>query len=99
MPNEQFAVLYRWSVDPGSEDEFRERWRAATIELRDRFGALGSCLARDAGGHFVAFARWPSEAKRDRALAQRAPATPTAGVLLLEQTRLWVEEDLLQGGA
>ena len=90
-----FAVIYRWRIDPVYEDEFRRRWREATIELRDHYGALGSCLSRDAEGRFVAFARWPSEAHRDAAFAKRTPADPSPGVLEIEQTKLWVEDDLL----
>jgi heme-degrading monooxygenase HmoA len=95
MSQRPFAVLYRWRIDPAHEDAFRQRWRAATIELRDQFGALGSCLTRDAGGNFVAFARWPTEEHRDKAFAARTPADPAPGVLEFEQTKLWVEDDLL----
>ncbi len=95
MSQKPFAMLYRWKIDPAHEDEFREGWRAATIELRDHFGALGSCLSRDAEGNFVAFARWPTEEHRERAFAERTPADPAPGVLEFEQTKLWVEDDLL----
>lgn len=95
MEQRPFAVLYRWTIDAAHEDEFRKRWRAATIELRDVHGALGSCLSRDSDGNFIAFARWPSEAHRDLAFANRPPAEPSPGVLHFEQTKLWVEEDLL----
>jgi len=90
-----YAVLYRWTVDPACEEEFRRRWREATIELRDGFGALGSCLSRDAEGAFVAFARWPGEEHRDRAFAERGPVEPWSGILTFEMTKLWVEDDLL----
>lgn len=90
-----FAVIYRWRVDPDHQEAFRERWRAVMVELREQFGALGSCLSRDASGDFIAFARWPSEEHRDRTFARRSAADPLPGVLEFEQTRLWVEEDLL----
>ncbi|WP_158703037.1 hypothetical protein [Allosphingosinicella vermicomposti] len=95
MSQQPFAVLYRWKIDPAHEDEFRRGWRTATIELRDNFGALGSCLSRDAAGSFFAFARWPSEEHREMALSSRIPADPAPGVLEFEQTKLWVEDDFL----
>jgi hypothetical protein len=91
----QFAVLYRWRIDPAHEDQFRRRWLEATMELRERFGALGSCLSRDAEGNFVAFARWPSEEQRDCAVADRPNPDRLPGVVAFEQTNLWVEDDLL----
>ena len=90
-----FAVLYRWEIEPAHEREFIDRWKAATTQLRQEFGALGSCLTRNAEGAFVAFARWPSEEHRDRAFADRRAAPPSPGIVTFEQTKLWVEEDLL----
>ena len=90
-----FACLYRWSVDPAHEQEFRERWREATLRLAAQHGALGSCLTRDSEGRFVAFARWPSEAARSAAFAASKPAEPWPGILAFDETKLWVEDDLL----
>ena len=95
MPPKPFAVLYRWKIDAAQEVVFSECWRTATLRLRDEYGALGSCLSRDAEGDFVAFARWPSEEQRERAFASNTPADALPGVLQFEQTKLWVEEDLL----
>ena len=92
-----FAVLYRWTVDPAHEAYFRERWRAGTRLLRETHGALGSCLTRAENGDFLAFARWPSEAARERAFAERGPREPWPGILTFEETKLTVEEDLLLG--
>ena len=92
-----FAVLYRWEIKPEHEREFIDRWKASTIRLRREFGALGSCLTRDAEGVFVAFARWPSEEHRDRAFADRRSAPPSLGIVTFERTKLWVEDDLLLG--
>lgn len=90
-----FAVLYRWTVDPEFEEDFRDRWRDATLLLRREHGALGSCLTRDADGNFIAFARWPSEAARAAAFAARGPSDPWPGILASEEVKLWVEEDHL----
>ena len=95
MEDAPFAVLYRWRVEPGQEAEFRRRWREATLALRDGFGALGSCLARDEQGDFVAFARWPSEQARAAAFAARGPSPPFPGATAAEEIRLRVEDDLL----
>ena len=92
-----FAMLYRWTVASEQQDAFLARWREATIALRDEHGALGSCLTRDEKGDFVAFARWPSEAARDAAFADRGAAPPWDGILDFEAVKLWVEEDLLTG--
>lgn len=90
-----FAVIYRWSVDPEHEEYFRQRWHTGTLRLKRDFNALGSCLTRAANGDFVAFARWPSEAARERAFAAIQPAEPWPGIRSFEETKLWVEEDQL----
>ncbi len=90
-----FAVIYRWTVDPQAETAFIARWREATIELKKRHGAQGSCLARDEMGRFVAFARWPNEEARRRAFDERAASAPLPGVRNFEQIPLRVVEDLL----
>ena len=89
-----FAIIYRWRVETGSETSFRERWRAGTERLKG-LGGLGSCLCREADGTFVAFARWPDEAARERAFAASPPAQPWPGVTYLGETKLSVEDDLL----
>ena len=37
-----FAVLYRWQVKPGREDEFRDAWHRATEAIYQHRGSLGS---------------------------------------------------------
>lgn len=98
MTEKEFAVIYRWSVDPAYEAYFRQRWRAGTLRLKGEFGALGSCLTRTKNGDFVAFARWPSEAARERAFAVIQPLEPWPGIRSFEETKLWVEDDLLTQG-
>ncbi len=95
--NREFAILYRWEVEPAHQAEFIRRWRLATEMLRDQHGALGSCLTRDRDGRFVAFARWPSEESRAAAFAARQPAEPLPGIVHFEEERLDVEADLLVG--
>ena len=95
MSGGAFAVLYRWTVAAEHEAGFIERWREATLRLRDSHGALGSCLSRTEDGAFVAFARWPSEQARAAAFKESGPAQPWPGILSFEQTKLAVLEDLL----
>ena len=90
----EFAVIYRWKVDPGYETYFRERWRRGTERLKE-FGSRGSCLTRADNGEFIAFARWPSAAARDQAFEAIGPFEPWPGILEFEETRLTVEDDLL----
>ena len=94
MAQKEFAVIYRWSVDPVHEAGFRERWNRGTKRLK-HLGSLGSCLTKAADGDFVAFARWESEAAREKAFAIIAPLEPWPGILSFEETKLWVEDDLL----
>ena len=91
----EFAILYRWAVEPEHEEYFRQRWRAGTLILKRDHGALGSCLTRAENGDFVAFARWPSEAARAKAFAERGPLEPWPGIISFEETKLAVEDDLL----
>ncbi|MGI8930913.1 MAG: hypothetical protein ACR2FK_00825 [Sphingomicrobium sp.] len=94
MAQKEFAVIYRWSIDPAHEAYFRERWKRGTKRLQ-HLGSLGSCLTRAANGDFIAFARWPSEAAREDAFAAITPLEPWPGILSFEETKLCVEEDLL----
>lgn len=94
MAQKQFAVIYCWSVDAEHEDYFRKRWKRGTERLKT-LGSLGSCLTRAANGDFIAFARWPSEEAREQAFEALAPVEPWPGILRFEETKLWVENDLL----
>lgn len=89
-----FVVIYKWTIDPAYEAEFRDRWREATLRLRSENGGLGSCLTRNEAGDFVGIALWPNEAAREAAFAGRPPGEPRPGLIAFEETRLWVEEDL-----
>ncbi|MEO1172349.1 MAG: antibiotic biosynthesis monooxygenase [Myxococcota bacterium] len=61
-----FAVLYRWRVKPGFEQQFRENWARMTEEFRTLHGGLGSALHQNDDGQFVAYARWPDRATWER---------------------------------
>lgn len=65
-----FAVIYRVSVDPKREEEFRENWKkVASFFVKER-GALGSSLHRSSEGLWVAYSRWPSRSMRDASWPQ-----------------------------
>ena len=77
-------VIYRWSVDPATEDQFIDAWRAATERIRTHEpGALGSTLLRPSDTHniLVGFARWQ---RRDdvEAFWKSGNATPLPGATL-----------------
>jgi hypothetical protein len=65
-----FAVIYRWTVAPEHEDYFRRRWHDGTLRYRE-LGGLGSLLARDEGGAFVAIALWCLRRARPRRTVAR----------------------------
>ncbi|HEY0112678.1 MAG TPA: antibiotic biosynthesis monooxygenase [Allosphingosinicella sp.] len=91
----EFAVIYRWRVEPEAEAAFRKRWHEGTERLKE-LGGLGSCLCREADSTFLAFARWPSEETRAAAFGGSAPSE-WPGVTYLGETKLLVEDDLLIG--
>ena len=63
-----FAVLYRWRLKPGREDEFRENWKVLTVGIQRTYGATGSRLHRADNGEIVAYAVWPSREQREVAV-------------------------------
>ena len=99
-----FAVLYRWQVKPGSEDEFRDAWHRATEAIYRHRGSLGSRLMQAGDGDFYALAQWPS---RNDWLARNHPtqADPVASHQMRDAidhiyapVELEVTEDLLRKG-
>ncbi|MGY1840403.1 MULTISPECIES: antibiotic biosynthesis monooxygenase [unclassified Modestobacter] len=61
-----FAVVYRWRLRPGSEEQFRDGWERVTRAIHARCGSYGSRLHRADDGTWVAYARWPDAATRER---------------------------------
>lgn len=60
-----FAVVYRWRLQPGSEEQFQDGWERVTRTIRTSCGSYGSRLHRAADGTWVAYARWPDAATRE----------------------------------
>jgi ribosomal-protein-alanine N-acetyltransferase len=58
------AVLYRWKLKPGREDEFQKAWAKGTTEIHTLCGSHGAALHKDQDGIFWSYARWPGEDAR-----------------------------------
>jgi len=61
-----FAVIYRWRIKPGREDDFATAWEHMTRRIAAECGSGGSALFRAEDGTFVAIARWPDRETRER---------------------------------
>lgn len=66
-----FAVLYRWRLRPGMEEDFKHAWGLQTDAIRRERGGLGSRLHRAPDGWWAAYALWP-----DREAWLRSPGPP-----------------------
>lgn len=55
-----FAVMYRWRLKAGREEQFADAWAEMTDEFLEVHGGLGSCLHKSDDGLWVAYARWPN---------------------------------------
>jgi quinol monooxygenase YgiN len=62
-----FAVIYRWRVAAGKEQQFQRAWESLTRELLASAGSLGSRLHRTSDRVWVAYAQWPSREAWERA--------------------------------
>jgi hypothetical protein len=60
-----FAVVYRWRLHPGREEQFVDGWERVTAAIRAGCGSHGSRLHRADDGTWVAYARWPDAATRE----------------------------------
>ena len=61
-----FAVVYRWRLHPGREEQFADGWARVTRAIAATCGSFGSRLHRADDGTWVAYARWPDAAARER---------------------------------
>ena len=81
MPAIGFAVLYRWRLHPGREDDFVAAWAEMTAAIRRERGGLGSRLLRSDDGTWVAYAQWPDRAAWEAAQAGESVAPAAAAVM------------------
>lgn len=65
------AVIYRWRVKPGLEEQFARGWSEGTAAIHERCASFGARLhrPRDGGDVWVSYARWPDEASRKACFA------------------------------
>jgi RimJ/RimL family protein N-acetyltransferase/heme-degrading monooxygenase HmoA len=65
------AVIYRWRVKPGLEEQFASGWSEGTAAVHERCASFGARLHRPAKGGelWVSYARWPDEASRKACFA------------------------------
>ncbi len=69
-----FCVLYKFTVKPGRDDQFRQHWLDVTKHLYQHAGSLGSRLHRASTGEYIGYAQWSSRPEwnqqRDRSDAE-----------------------------
>lgn len=96
-----FAVLYRWRLRAGLEDQFVDAWRDITLTLLGR-GGRGSRLHRGPDGVWYAYAQWPSEEARARAFDAQLESDAMARMRdaieeRFDEVPLQIVADLLRG--
>ena len=64
------AVLYRWRLKPGRDDDFREAWAEGTRRIHESCGSYGASLHQAEDGIYWSYALWPSEAARTRCFSE-----------------------------
>ncbi len=60
-----FIAVYRYTLKPGMEDQFRVDWAMVTYAGIYDGKSLGSSLGQAADGSWVAVGRWPTKQQRD----------------------------------
>jgi hypothetical protein len=96
-----FAVIYRWEIVPGREEQFVAGWRRCSTGIRQKFGSYGSRLHRTDDGLFVSYGRWPDPEAREvyRAELDFDPVSfhmmRDAIARELPETRMYIVGDLL----
>ncbi|MEO5667410.1 MAG: hypothetical protein ABIR96_05065 [Bdellovibrionota bacterium] len=56
-----FAVIYKFSVKDGLEDQFKNAWHSGTAVIYKKLGSLGSRMHLSETGEWIAYAVWPSK--------------------------------------
>ncbi|MBL8522427.1 MAG: antibiotic biosynthesis monooxygenase [Betaproteobacteria bacterium] len=64
-----FAVIYRWRLKPGKEEQFIDAWVRITQLYVEHRGGLGSRLHKGPDGIWYAYAQWASADARTAAFA------------------------------
>ncbi|MGW2865250.1 antibiotic biosynthesis monooxygenase family protein [Streptomyces sp. NPDC001205] len=93
-----FAVVYRWRLQQGKEQQFIEGWHRMTAAIHRQCGSYGSRLHRADDGTWLAYARWPTpEAREQCALPDPEAAAMMSDAIAerLPEARLHIVDDLL----
>jgi hypothetical protein len=64
-----FAVLYRWRLREGREEQFVQAWSRLSELLLEQKHSLGSRLHKGPDGWWYSYAQWPSAQAREQAFA------------------------------
>ena len=78
-----FAVIYRWRLRSGMEQQFQAAWATVTKTFMAERRALGSRLHRDDDGYWVAYAQWPSRRAWEQS-RKLGPADPKVSAAMAE---------------
>ncbi|MFB0629646.1 GNAT family N-acetyltransferase [Streptomyces sp. AB3(2024)] len=93
-----FAVVYRWRLHEGKEQQFKDGWRRVTAAIHARCGSYGSRLHRADDGTWVAYARWPDAESRERCEVPDPQGVAMMSGAIAErfpETRLLIVDDML----
>jgi quinol monooxygenase YgiN len=72
-----FAVIYRWRLRAGMEQQFQQQWSVSTQRILRDEGGLGSRLHQAEDGSWVGYAQWPDRATWEH--ARSLPSTDPEG--------------------
>lgn len=72
-----FAVIYRWRLRAGMQQQFQQQWATTTERILREDGGLGSRLHQGEDGTWFAYAQWPDRATWER--ARSLPSTDPEG--------------------
>jgi heme-degrading monooxygenase HmoA len=65
-----FCAIYRWRLQPDSEEIFMQAWSRITQLLLTERGSLGSRLHRGADNIWYSYTQWPSAEAKAEGLAR-----------------------------
>jgi heme-degrading monooxygenase HmoA len=71
------AVLYRWRVKQGMEDQFEAAWAEGTRVIHQRCGSFGARLHKGEDGLYWSYALWPDDETRKSCFQSGVPDHPS----------------------
>lgn len=80
-----FVVIYRWKLQPGADEKFRDAWRRATEAIYQHRGSLGSRLLKADDRTYYAMAQWPTQESWGKR-SEPSAADPEASQLMRQLT-------------